>query len=110
LRLDPVVIHAEDLSQTVGEFYGTPIREVNLLAVGLREIRDAQFSAQFSLGEDAPKVELLPGEVITDNVIRRSTTAEAVGEKFYEEKPQVSFEESISGLMPPDYWDDYYAR
>jgi hypothetical protein len=47
---------------------------------------------------------------VKGNVIRRSTAAEVVGEKFYEPAPQVSFEESISGLKDPDYWDDYTAR
>jgi hypothetical protein len=92
------------------EFYGTPIREANLDAVGLREQDDLQQRVRASFGIDFAPVELLPGEVVKDNVIRRETAAEVVGETFYEETPQVSFEESISGLQAPDYWDDYTAR
>ena len=43
------------------------------------------------------------GEVITDNIIRRSTAAEAVGETFYDkeipEGRQVPIEEAEAGVL-----------
>lgn len=84
MKLDPVIVHADNLGKTVGEFYGTPIREVDMLAIELREILDSQLSARISLGEGAAHTELLPGEIVKDNIIRRFTTAEAVGEEFYD--------------------------
>jgi hypothetical protein len=109
---DMIVMHADDVSnsQTRGEFYGTPIREASTTAAEVREERDTRVRVRAGLDVDSVPVELLPGEVIKDNVIRRETAAEVVGEQFYAEKPQVSFEDSISGLQAPDYWDDYTAR
>jgi hypothetical protein len=83
MRSDNSVMHADDVGPVVGVFYGTGIREVNLLSVELREELDAQKTARYFLGEDFPKVELLPGEVIKDNIIRHSTAAEVVGDDFY---------------------------
>ena len=110
MRIDEQVIHADDIGDVVGEFYSSPIRGVSIFDVDLREILDAQARARVSLGVPSATIELLPGEVITNNVIRRETAAEVLGDKFYEVKPQVSFEESIAGLKDPDYWDVYYAQ
>jgi len=110
MKTDNLVMHSEDVQEVVGEFYGSPIRAVNPLAIELRAIDEMQQRVRASFGLDSPVIELLPGEVVKGNVIRRSTAAEVVGEKFYEPAPQVSFEESISGLKDPDYWDDYTAR
>ena len=106
MRTDTVVVHGDDLGGVVGEFYSSPIRELSTLSTDVRQIDDAQQRVRLSLGIEPALVELLPGEVIKDNVIRRETTAEVVGEEFYE--PKVA--EGISGLYPPDYWDDYTAR
>ncbi len=111
MKIDSLVMHVDDVMPGDGaEFYGTPIREVSLLDVEVREELDAQARARLGLGVEAVPAELLPGEVVKDNVIRRETTAEVVGEEFYVEKPRVSFEDSISGLQVPDYWDDYEVR
>ena len=106
--IDTLVLHADDVSssQTRGEFYGTPIREGSITDVDVREERGMRQRVRLGLGVDTPPIELLPGEVVKDNVIRRETTAEVVGETFYE--PKVA--DGISGLQSPDYWDDYEMR
>lgn len=87
MRTDALIMHSNDIGNVVGEFYGSLIREVNPLTADLRDISDMQQRVRFSFGRfnDEP-VELLPGEVITDNTIRRSTAAEVVGEAFYAPK------------------------
>jgi hypothetical protein len=110
MKSDNLAMHHEDIGEKVGEFYGTDIRAVSSSAVELRELDDMQQRVRMSFGLDSAPIELFPGETLTDNIIRRTTTAEAVGEAFYEDKPHMSFEESISGLQAPDYWDDYEAR
>ena len=84
MRCDSLVIHEDDIGAIVGEFYGTPIHEVDTFAVSLREIRDAQNRVLKSLGTEYPPVELLPNEVIKDGIIRHYTAAEVIGEAFYE--------------------------
>ena len=107
MKIDSLVMHSDDIGESVGEFFGSPIREVNLLDVEVREELDTQARARLGLGVETVPAELLPGEVVKDNIIRRETTAEVVGEEFYK---VVAFEDSISGLKDPDYWDDYTAR
>lgn len=89
MRVDDLITHGDDVSNTVGEFYGTPIREVYELAQELREIADTQRRVRDSLGIKQPDVVLLPGEVVHSNVIRHDTTAEFLGEVFYtQEMPE----------------------
>ena len=110
MKTDNLVMHSEDVQEVVEEFYGSPIRAVRPFKVELRAIDEMQQRVRASFGLDSPVIEPLPGEVVKGNVIRRSTAAEVVGEKFYEPAPQVPFEENISCLKEPDYWDDYTAR
>lgn len=79
MRADPQVVHNEDIGEIVGEFHGTAIHTLSHDTVELREIRDAQVRARMSLGIDPPEPELLPGETLVNNIIRRETTAEARG-------------------------------
>jgi len=83
MRVDDLIANGNDMGETVGEFYGTPVREMYTLAQEFREIDDTQQRVRASLGVACAPIELLPGEVITDGIIRRSTAAEVVGEKFY---------------------------
>ena len=101
MKVDTLVMHSNDIGQVVGDFYGTAIRAYNPLAVEVRELVDAQIRIRMSLGEPSAPIELLPNEVITNNIIRRSTAAEVVGEDFYD--PKVS--EGISGLKEANYYD-----
>src|ERR1035437_4594511 len=83
MRIDELVAHFDDIGEVVGEFHGTPIRTLASIDAEVRETQDAQFRARMSLGTASAPIELLPGEVVTDNTIRRSTSAEVVGEAFY---------------------------
>jgi hypothetical protein len=107
MKTDNLVMNGNDVGDKIGEFYGTDINEVNIHRVRFAELDDMQQRVRASFGLDSASIELLPGEVVKDNVIRRFTTAEVVGEQFYAPEAQVSFEESITGLKDPDYnWDE----
>jgi len=86
MRTDSLIAHTEDVGPIVGEFYGTPIRGLDYLDIEVREISDAQQRARYFLGSASAPIEVFPGEVVKDNLIRRSTTAEVLGGQFYEEK------------------------
>ena len=102
MRIDKLTMHADDVQAGSGaEFFGTPIREASYLAVDVREEVDAGNRIRMSLGEPSAPIELLPSEVVTENIIRRETASEVLGEKFYD--PKVS--EGISGLKEANYYD-----
>ena len=83
MRIDELTVHVDDIQAGSGaEFYGTPIREMSIIDADVREELDMQARIRVSLGE-ATTVELLPGEAIVGNAIRRTTTAEVIGEDFY---------------------------
>src|ERR1035437_2033879 len=86
MRIDELVAHFDDIGEVVGDFHGTPIRTLASIDAEVRETQDAQFRTRMSLGIASAPIELLPGEVITGNTVRRSTSAEVVGEAFYEKK------------------------
>jgi hypothetical protein len=98
MRCDILVAHAKGIGEKVGDFYGTPVHEMDTFAMSVQEDVEAHTRAKTSLGEPSA-VELLPSEVITGNLTRRDTTSEAIGETFYEmEVPagrQVSIEEAL---------------
>jgi hypothetical protein len=85
VKIDSLVIHADDIQAGSGvEFYGTSIREVNLIDVDVREELDTVQRVRMGFGTDIAPVELLPDEVIKSNAIRRTTTAEVIGyDKFH---------------------------
>ena len=85
MRLDSVVMHADDIGVVIGKFYDSDIREVSLLSVEVRDEIDAQANARYSLGTTPASIELIHDEVIQDGLIRRFTTSEVVGETFYDE-------------------------
>lgn len=76
MRMDSTVMHSDDIGTVVGEFYGTPICEVNLLDVEVREISDAQQRVRCFLADEPVAIDLLPDECIVGNVIRKVTTQE----------------------------------
>jgi hypothetical protein len=86
MRSDTQVIHSDDIGEVVGSFYGVPINSLYSLASELRELDDAQVRARAGLGTEPVPAEIMAGEVAKDNLIRRETTAEVVGEKFYAEE------------------------
>lgn len=86
MRTDNLYAHADDIGGVVGDFHGTPIRSMNILATDMRDLDDTQQRVRYFLGMPAATVDTLPGEVIKDNLIRRSTAAEVVGEDFYKDE------------------------
>lgn len=86
MKTDSLSIHTEDVRGTIGDFYGTSIRQWNPLDTEIRELSDAQQRVRYFLGAPDGVLEVLPGEAIKDNLIRRQTTAEVLGEEFYEAK------------------------
>lgn len=86
MRTDSLIVNAEDMGEVVGEFYGTPVRTFNPIMSEVREMSDAQQRVRYFLGSEFPAIEVLPGEAIVDNLVRRETTAEVVGQQFYEIK------------------------
>jgi hypothetical protein len=86
MRTDTQVIHSDDIGEIVGDFYGIPINSMRSLAAELREQDDAQIRARASLGTDPVPAEIMAGEIAKDNLIRRETTSEVIGEKFYAEE------------------------
>jgi hypothetical protein len=77
VKIDSIVMHSDDMGAVVGDFHGTPIREVNFLDVELRELGYAQMRARLFLADKPTPIELLPGEVIVNHLIRKATTREA---------------------------------
>ena len=103
MRIDSLVMHADDVMPGDGaEFYGSPIREASITDSDVREERDLCARVRLGIGVESVPAELLPGEVITDNVIRRETTAEVVGEQFYQ--PQMTAQ-GIAELKEANYYD-----
>lgn len=86
LKLD--ILHTSDknLGCTVGEFCGSPIREMYTEEMEIDRIVDTRRTIEIGRG-GAPisTVEILPGEMICeDGIVRRGTTAEALGDIFYD--------------------------
>jgi hypothetical protein len=84
-----LAIHNDDLGPVVGSFMDTPIYSYDKTKTLLRDASDARIRIGLSSGSSIP-AEVLPGEVICeDNIIRRSTTAEAQG---YDEFHKIAIE------------------
>jgi hypothetical protein len=82
LTLDPLYAKAEHLGEVIGHFCSTPIRTLNQRAVDLDQLLEVQHIVD--LGMAPAPAEILPGErTCEDGIIRRVTSAEAVGPEFY---------------------------
>ena len=103
MKTDSLVMHTEDMGEVVGDFHGTPIRSLDSLASVLREQDDAQIRARAGLGTEPAPTEIMAGEIAKNNLIRRETTAEVIGEKFYTgeipEGRQVAISEVPDGVL-----------
>lgn len=87
LKPDIQHTHGKNLGdKIVGEFCGSPIRELYRHEVEIDQTVETARTIEINRRSNPPfTAELLPGEVICeDNVIRRGTTAEALGEVFYD--------------------------
>lgn len=87
VALDLLYSHSKNVGQkVVGEFCGSPIVTLDERAIDIDLLIETAriIEVNRSLGVESSIVEVLPGEVICpDNIVRRSTTSEAVGESFY---------------------------
>lgn len=86
MKSDTQIIHSDDIGEVVGDFHGTPIRSLNSFASELREQDDSQIRARAGLGTESTPTEIMAGEIAKDNLIRRETTSEVIGEQFYTEE------------------------
>lgn len=83
-------IHADDLGSIVGEFHGEPVREWDRTTSIDRADRDARLSVKMRTGDSLPHPKMVADletkqyEVCADNMLRKDTTAEAIGyDKFH---------------------------
>lgn len=85
MKLDTITTNDSRVQRdnVVGNFCGTPIVTLDSLGIEADELRDLNLRLMLSSGVSVPP-EILPGEEIcSDGIIRRSTTAEAIGYDNY---------------------------
>lgn len=100
MQLDPLYLHNDDVSEaSIGEFYGTKIRSVDPDVAEERALLETLeiVEQNKAFGISPSYLEVLPGEAICeDAIVRRTTTAEAQGEVFYDyELPPSTHKASI---------------
>jgi hypothetical protein len=107
MRSDVNYSHSKNIGEAVGSFCELPIRSYDNFALELDVALDVQRTVlrNQAMGcSDIPTTaEILPGEVLcADNIIRRTTTAEAVGYDTYMEKRPTTMLIGASGLVRND--------
>ena len=84
-KIDVISVHSDRVQRdkVFGSFCGEPIVGLDDLSIEVDEARYLQSRVDSSSGQSIP-AEVLPGEEIcSDGIIRRSTTAEAIGYDVY---------------------------
>lgn len=115
MRLDVNYSHSKNIGAQVGEFHGVPVNTYDPFDLELDEALSTQrtvLSNQAS-GVEAPSaVEILPGEVLcSDNIVRRETTAEAMGyDAFVLERPVANYFTGQAGTYNPESGQWEYAH
>lgn len=88
LKLDVLYTSDKNLSEySIGDFCGSPIHEMYTRDIDVDVVVETNRLVEINRKNTSVFVaEILPGELICerDNVIRRETTAEAIGPEFYE--------------------------
>jgi hypothetical protein len=82
MKSDVTYSHSKNIGEEVSNFCGTPIRIYNDLEMELDVLLDVQRTVIANKEVSAASIpaEVMPGEVhCSDNIIRRETTAEAIG-------------------------------
>ena len=85
LKLDNNIAHDSRVNRDkpVGAFCDVPIVTLDKLGMDADVLLDLHMRLRFSSGTSIP-AEVMPGESICeDHIIRRTTTAEAIGEDYY---------------------------
>lgn len=99
MKLDSLIAHNDSVSEVVGAFCGTPIYALAVSSMDMateRETRNAVLASK-EFGESPNVAEVLPGEEIcADGIIRRTTTAEAVGDDYYKQEKAEENTQKIS--------------
>ena len=94
MRRDVTYSHSKNIGEVLGDFHGVPVQAYDTFDLELDEALDVQQTVlcnQVMGCSDVPNTaEVLPGEVLcADNMIRRTTTAEASGYDEFKEKNPV---------------------
>jgi hypothetical protein len=96
-RLDILIAHDERMQRdgAVGSFCGSPIVALNEFAMEVDEVRNLSNRLAVSSGTSVP-AEILPGEErCADGIIRRITTAEAVGYDIFKDRQQMEYDSEV---------------
>jgi hypothetical protein len=104
MRTDVNFSHSKNIWEPIGhDFCGTPIRSYDKFDLELDQALDVQrtvLSNNASGIEFPSTAEILPGETLcSDNVVRRMTTAEAIGYDAYMDKKEVAMLIGTDGMM-----------
>jgi len=87
IKSDTLVAHNDRVEEVIGYFCGSPIYSMSIPDVDFDAAREARRAVLVAQNQEEPSVstaEVRAGEDIgSDNVIRRSTTAEARGDAYY---------------------------
>jgi hypothetical protein len=87
MKLDTLTVHNDRVTEVVGEFCGTPVFRMDIDDVDFDAARDSRRAVLMAQSQETPSVSTaatLPGEeVCADGIVRRTTTAESVGEEYY---------------------------
>ena len=116
MRADVNYSHSKNIGEQVGEFCGVPIRSYNNFDLELDVALDVQRTVlrNQAMGcSDTPNTaEILPGEVLcSDNIIRRETTAEAIGyDTFKEHNPVKMLVGAGDGLLYDPEENQWYMK
>lgn len=110
MRQDVNYSHSKNIGEQIGSFCGVPILTFNNFDLELDVALDSQRTvlSNKAMGcSDIPNTaEILPGEVLcSDNIVRRITTAEAVGYDAFKEKQPVKM---LVGGDKGDYYDSEF--
>ena len=84
MNLDIMYTHNNNVTRQVGDFHGIPIMGLDKRDMDVDRSIEHRWIIDANL--QGLQAEVLPGEVVSeeDMVIRRATTAEAIGPVFYE--------------------------
>lgn len=91
MRADVNYSHSKNIGAEVGSFCDVPINSYDNFDLEVDKALASQWTVLIGKGKDTSNTaEILPGEVLcSDNIVRRSTTAEAIGYDAFKEKQPV---------------------
>lgn len=96
-KLDLLYAHEDHMQRdgAVGSFCGSPIVALNEFTMEVDEVRNLSNRLAVSSGTSVP-AEILPGEErCADGIIRRITTAEAIGYDVFKDRQQMEYDSEV---------------